>query len=416
MVNPVLRRLVLHRFRSFEKEAIEFDNPTFLVGQNGSGKSNLADAFAFLADVMTLPLQAILEQRGGLASVGHLSSVEGAQPGLGLAVELENPDKDISWARYAFRLYGFRGHRFEVGHERCVVQRSNGSRDWFERFKPAPPSCPLIGWESTVDSLKPAVEPNALALPLIGGDRRFQAVFRFLSDMRVYRIEPTALRGMQDPEGGGRLRSDGSNAASVLREIQRESPDNWEQIRELLEIVVPGTVDIQPKEHGNKLTLEFTQSWENESVRNRRQPKSVRFEAFNMSDGTLRVLGLLTAIFQRPAPSLLVIEEPEATIHPGALGVVLDVLRHAGRFMQVVVTTHSHDVLDVKWIEDHHLRIASWAEGTTRIRPISSASRAALSEHLMGAGELLWSNALTPDDQFTWHPRQYELFPEDDLS
>ena len=145
MADPILRRLVLHRFRSFEKEAIEFDNPTFLVGQNGSGKSNLADAFAFLADVMTLPLQAVLEQRGGLAAVGHLSSVQSAQPGLGLAVELENPDKNTSWARYAFRLYGSRGHRFEVGHERCVVQRSNGSRDWFERFKPAPPSCPLIG-------------------------------------------------------------------------------------------------------------------------------------------------------------------------------------------------------------------------------------------------------------------------------
>ena len=94
---------------------------------------------------------------------------------------------------------------------------------------------------------------------------------------------------------------------------------------------------------------------------------------------------------------------------------VLDALRHAGRFMQVVVTTHSRDVLDVKWIEDRHLRIASWAEGATRVRPISPVARTALREHLMGAGELLWSNALTPDDQFAWHPRQHELFPQDDL-
>ncbi len=41
-----------------------------------------------------------------------------------------------------------------------------------------------------------------------------------------------------------------------------------------------------------------------------------------MSDGTLRSLGLIMAVFQKQSPSVLVIEEPEATIHPGALGAV----------------------------------------------------------------------------------------------
>lgn len=45
MAEPILRQLILHRFRSLRLEQVEFDNPTFLVGQNGSGKSNFADAF-----------------------------------------------------------------------------------------------------------------------------------------------------------------------------------------------------------------------------------------------------------------------------------------------------------------------------------------------------------------------------------
>ena len=249
------------------------------------------------------------------------------------------------------------------------------------------------------------MEPSALALPLIGGDARFQAVSRFLSEMRVYRIDPTSLRTMQDPDGGVHLRSDGSNTASVLRDIQRESPDTWKRILDLLESIVPGTVGVHPKKHGNKLTLEFTQDWA--------QPKPVKFEAFNMSDGTLRALGLFAAIFQRAAPSLLVIEEPEATIHPGALGTTLDALRHAGRFMQVVVTTHSPDVLDAKWIENRHLRIASWEKGATYISRVSPATRIALSEHLMGAGELFRSNALTPADLFEQNSSRPELFEED---
>jgi predicted ATPase len=132
-----------------------------------------------------------------------------------------------------------------------------------------------------------------------------------------------------------------------------------------------------------------------------------------MSDGTLRALGLLAAVFQRPAPSLLVIEEPEATIHPGALGSVLDLLRHAGRFMQVVVTTHSPDVLDAQWIEAEHLRMASWEEGASRVVPVSEATRSVLKEYLMGAGELLRSNALTPAELFDQDPCQPELFGDD---
>ena len=208
--------------------------------------------------------------------------------------------------------------------------------------------------------------------------------------MRTYRIEPGALRAPQEWDRGTGLRSDGSNAASVLREIQRKEEDRT-RICQLLESVVPGTVDVRPKKHGNKLTLEFRQK--------RVGAEPIKFEAFSMSDGTLRVLGLITAVFQLPAPSLLVIEEPEASMHAGALGSILDVLRLASRSMQVVVTTHSPDILDAKWIRDRHLRILGLENGATRIGRVSQAVRTALAEHLMGAGELLRSNALSSDEE-----------------
>jgi len=156
---------------------------------------------------------------------------------------------------------------------------------------------------------------------------------------------------------------------------------------------VPHTVAVHPKKHGNKLSLEFQQEWGEDR-------KRVRFDAFSMSDGTLRAVGLLTAVYQNPAPSVLAVEEPEATIHPGALGAVLDLLRHASRGMQVIVSTHSPEVLDEEWIQDNHLRIVDWQEGATRVAPVSEASRRALQEHLMGAGELLRSNALDPEPLF----------------
>lgn len=255
MVDFALRRMMLAGFRSISFQKVDFDNPTFVVGRNGSGKSNFADAFALLSEAMVSPLQGVIEQRGGFAAVSHRSSARGRPSNLTLRVELINPASDTTGADYYVDLRPRRGYDFEVASELCSVRR----------------------------------------------------------------------------------------------------------------------VD-------------------------RRGAEPIKFEAFSMSDGTLRVLGLITAVFQRPAPSLLVVEEPEASIHPGALGSILDVLRLAGRFTQVVITTHSPEILDAKWIEDTHLRIMSWEHGRSRIDHVSEAVRATLRKHLMGAGELLRSNALTQDE------------------
>jgi predicted ATPase len=198
--------------------------------------------------------------------------------------------------------------------------------------------------------------------------------------MRVYSIQPAKLREMQDPDSGVALKPDGSNAASVLQELLRGegAGATRAEINRILESIVPATNAVSPKKHGNKLSMSFSQEWG--------EKKKLTFDAFNMSDGTLRSLGLIMAVFQKPSPSLLVIEEPEATIHPGALGAVLDLIRKAAKTMQVVVTTHSPELLDAKWITDANLRIVFWQAGASHLLPPSEATRQAMSQHLMGAG------------------------------
>ncbi len=376
MVKPVVRSLILKRFRSIPSERIEFDNPMFLVGRNGSGKSNLVDAFSFLADSMAVPLQAVFDRRGGITAVRNRTSGKSYPPNLGLGVEFGLLNGNVKGGRYAFEVRALKNYGFEVVREQCLVESSRGVRSWFEREKGS--------FRSNVKGLDPALDTTALSLPLVGGDARFAPVVSVLSRFRVYSIEPAKLREMQDPDGGTSLRTDGGNAASVLQEIGRQSPEQLDRVGEILATIVPNTYAVRVRKHGNKLSLEFTQD----------APKRLCFEAFNMSDGTLRALGLLAAVFQRPAPSLIVIEEPEATIHPEALGAVLDLIRHAAKNMQVVVATHSPDLLDAKWIRAEHLRIVEWGHGSTRVGPLSETTRGALRDRVMGAGELLRSNAL----------------------
>ncbi len=66
----------------------------------------------------------------------------------------------------------------------------------------------------------------------------------------------------------------------------------------------------------------------------------------------------------------------------------------------LVVTTHSPELLDASWITDDNLRIVSWQEGASHLLLPSAATREAMRGHLMGAGELLRSNALHPEDLF----------------
>jgi len=306
-------------------------------------------------------------------------------PNLGLAFEF-GPINGIDGGRFAFEVKALPNYGYRIVREQCLVRKVGGARWWFDRADT---------WQSNVEGLTPALEPSALALPLVGGDERFAPIFRVLGGMRVYSIQPAKLREMQDPDSGIALRPDGSNAASVLQELLRGegATATKAEINRILESIVPATKAVTPKKHGNKLSMSFSQEWG--------QKKKLTFDAFNMSDGTLRSLGLIMAVFQKPSPSLLVIEEPEATIHPGALGAVLDLIRKATKTMQVVVTTHSPELLDARWITDANLRIVSWQEGASHLLPPSEATREAMRQHLMGAGELLRSNALHADDLFS---------------
>lgn len=386
-LNPKpITRVIVKRFRSFPSVVLDMDNPVFVVGRNGSGKSNLSDVFAFAAEAMTSPLQAVLDRKGGIAAVRNRSSVKSAPPNMGLAFEFGSFN-GVDGGRYAFEVKALPNYGFRIVREQCLVRKKDGSRWWFDRTD---------SWKSNADGLIPALEPTALALPLVGGDERFAPIFKVLGGMRVYSIEPAKLREMQDPDSGVALKPDGSNAASVLQELTRGDKEKTQKLREeiyrFLEAIVPETKSVVPKKHGNKLSMSFSQEWG--------QGKKLSFDAFNMSDGTLRSLGLIMAVFQKPSPSMLVIEEPEATIHPGALGAVLDLIHKASKTMQVMVTTHSPDLLDAKWLTEENIRIVSWQEGASHLLLPSEATREAIRSHLMGAGELLRSNALHAEELF----------------
>ena len=376
----MLQSLQLDNYRSFRSESVDLDNPTFLVGQNGAGKSNLVDAISFLAEAMVWPLRTVFKRRGGFERIVHRGGKTRNRL-IGFHLKLRDLGDHSGRATYDLILRGRGDYRLEVAHERCTVKGRDGDKTTFSRRTMASGEH-RTRWVGDIGA--PKLTPSTLALALVG-DSRFDPVFNFLANMRTYCIDPLTLQSDHEQYGDMELDEDGSNVARVLRQMEKKSPGDWEEICELLASTVPGFSEVHARRRNGELTLEF--------LLNLREGRA-RFDASDMSDGTLRTLGILVAAYQRPAPSLIAIEEPEASIHPGALGVILDVLHDARRSSQIVVTTHSPDILDAKWIKDRHLRLASWDEGITRIDEPAPSVKRAMAKQLFGAGELLRSNAL----------------------
>ncbi len=376
-MEPLIRSLILRGFRSFAAQAIEFDNPTFLVGRNGTGKTTIADAFELLSDAMEAPLRACISRRGGLPQLLHRSSGSTPSNALGLGVGFGaipgGVDRAaVDRARYAFEVGSLPNGGIRVGRERCEVWGQEPGQ--FDRQGSLT--------QLSVKLPAPQTEPDSLLLPLAGGFPQFAPVARTLAAIRAFALHPESLRGANAPDSGLSLSPDGSNAASVIREIQLRSPDDFEAVCDLLSAAMPYPLRVQPIQRGTGLGLEFLQDGR------------VVFDASTMSEGTLRMLGLLLLPFQRQIPSLVILEEPETSVHAGSLGVILDLLQILAERTQLIVTTHSPELLDAKWIEDRHLRLVTWEEGESRVRRLAEGSRKVLREHLAGAGDLLRSGAL----------------------
>ena len=181
----------------------------------------------------------------------------------------------------------------------------------------------------------------------------------------------------------------------MLAKLGGRSPEVKKRIEEYLSKIVPGVTGVKRRPVGPYETLEFRQA-----VQRSQQPS--RFFAGNMSDGTLRAFGVLLALFQTAGSReqhrrLIGIEEPETALHPAAAAMLSDSLHDAAEQAQILVTSHSPEMLDSKEIAAESIFMVVSQDGESLIAPPDDASRAALQKNLWTAGELLRTEQLVAD-------------------
>lgn len=378
----LLSRVTLRNYKSISGCQVDLRALTFLVGPNGSGKSNFLDALRLVADALRSSLDLALRDRGTINEVRRRS---GGHPNH-FAIRLDFTLDTGGIGHYAFRVGARSSRGFEVQNEECRVSLSAGEmRDVFFHVRAGE----II--ESSAKIMPPAVA-DRLFLVAAAGLPDFRPVYDALSRMCFYNLNPREIGAMQKPDAGDLLSREGRNSASVFSKLPFPSR---EEIAGYLGRIVPGISGVEAKVLGSQEMLEFRQGVKG-------QKHAWRLPASSMSDGTLRAFAVLLALFQGRgrdgnAPPLVGLEEPEVALHPAATGVLLGALREASSLTQIVVTSHSPDLLDDRDITDDSLLAVQSQDGVTAIGPVDEAGRSALKDKLFTAGELLRQNQLAPD-------------------
>jgi predicted ATPase len=397
---PFVRTVSITNYKSIARCRVDLGPLTFLVGPNGSGKSNFLDALRFVADALNTTLEQSLRDRGGIQSVRRRS--RGHPTHFGIRLDLTLPGGRA--ALYSFKVGAERNGAFVVQREECRVSGPEGSDQFYvaEEGGVVQASLPV----------PTALVRDRLALVAISGLPEFRPVYESLRRMGFYNLNPERIRDLQDPDPGQILARDGRNLAAVVRELGRfEGGRVLFKVAEHLQAVVPGVMSVEHRTLGPKETIEFRQQ-----VTGDQNPW--RFMAAEMSDGTLRSLGILVAAFQaelngQPRASFVGIEEPEMALHPGAAEIIAEVLLLASDRVQVVATTHSPDLLNHKAIREENLLAVMAEAGATVVGPIEPGARSVLRDRLYAAGELLSQGPIEPDRELVEQSlRQLKLFSD----
>jgi predicted ATPase len=378
----LITRVVLENYKSIAFCDIELGPLSILVGPNGAGKSNFLDGLRFLSEAMKLPVDKVFDRRGGFGNV--IRRADPASTHVGFRIDFITADGTTG--HYSVRLRKHEKEGYINEKEHCVVGVGSDN------------SYLLI--EGVASACSPR-DRRSLHLPIImAKDPKFRGVFDLIDGFRFYNPNVEKLiQGTADAAPNRVLSDDGSNLANVVNYLHQAhlvrtvlEPDAssvLDRIVQYLQTVNPQIAAINTEAFGGSRHLRFLQ-----------KGGADEFYPRQMSDGTLRSLAVLVALFQ-PSPlipvSLVGLEEPETALHPAAAGVLFDAMREASASVQVLVTTHSADLLDKKEIDTDAILSVELVDGTTRIGHLDQTGRQALKQQLYTPGELMRMNYLRPE-------------------
>jgi len=331
-----IKRLTLKKLLSFNDSTVELGQLNVLIGANAVGKSNLIEAIALLRAAPTVLANEIL-RGGGIRQWLWLG--DRVPPIATIECELVLP----GGSRFGPQVYSLQLAQDAGGVVIPAEQLVNvtvrayspsGEGVVFDRAHNRlrfPESQVLPQALSSSESVLSRFKSPADTTPITEVGYFFEQI-RIFREFRTGPGSPTRY-GISTSVPKDRLDDGGDNLALLLTEL--DFLGVHESVREYFRRFCDRFEDVKVRV-GEGLAQAFLLE----------TGLSEPLSAIRMSDGTLKFLCLLAALFHpKPAP-LMCIEEPELGLHPDAVQLVASALVEASEHTQLVVTTHSEALID----------------------------------------------------------------------
>ena len=364
----MLQRIVSQKYRNLDiTSGINLYDLNIFIGENGAGKTNLIDLIVFIRNALVIQNDETsdiskLEKAFFQSRKEFLDKTILPPSTLVFEISFRHPESIIKSLVLNLRLVIRPNNKFDLLDE-SLYETNSENDDIFHYYdgisQPYGQALVSVFENYTKDSFKnqviEKVPPNRLLLEsitslletvdIVPSKTPIYEIRRFLieqfSKWQFYNANAMNIKSIREaePKVGQSdiyVSPSGENLALVLHNLINDSIDFEEEINRAAKAIRPDSQKIRTALTG---LLSLTVQWKVSGI-------AEPFRLDELSDGTVRMLCWATILRSHKLPSLIVIEEPEVGIHPAWLKVLAEWIKLASERTQVIITTHSPDLLD----------------------------------------------------------------------
>jgi len=353
----MIKSIYLKNFFSFKEQKIEFGESNFLIGINGSGKSNIIKAFRLLKAALTEGEmeELIINRWGGFDAVYFKGKENEETPSFTILYEF---DQEVL-GDYGYKFQESVFYKIQIkkvaGTQNYTVKEKFGNKAGWEKGYQYFRATSGIGWAREGErtdqqhSVKYTLDvmTDSMLSQLKDSDRypQISTLRKAINDISIYSYfnttETSPIRKPAAPTSAAKLMADGSNLPQLLNWININYKKDYKCIKNSLNDINPNITDINFHPIGTNIELLLEEEGLNSAV-----------HVAHVSDGTLRFLCLLAIIHNPKRGRFVCIDEPEVGLHPDMICEIMENMETARDNTQFLITTHSELVLNQTTIDN----------------------------------------------------------------
>ncbi len=336
-----------------------------LIGANGSGKSNLIEAISLL-QAMPRDLTKVISDGGGIEEwlwKGEGSIISGIESLVENSKEQESLRHQLEFQAIDCRLRVLTESIAKMnpssGLPSCIPCYRYDGLD--ASVYPHSHDGKTLHWENIKNNksvLAQRQDPDAYP--------EMAYLVDYYEKIRLYREWRFGRASLPRTPQRADLANDFleeniSNLALILNSL-RQNREAKRKLLDALKLFYEDIEDFDIRVQGGYVEIFFQESHFNSPI-----------PATRLSDGTLRYLSLLTILLHPNPPPLICIEEPELGLHPDVLPSLIDLLKEAAEKTQIIITTHSADLIDDLSDMPEAVLVFDKVQGSTTVNRLDKA-------------------------------------------